>query len=77
MSIARIAFAFDAGTFAVMRALLDSEGIPALDMARGAHVAIAGVNQGYYVEVPGEHARRARQLLRENAFGKYLVEPRD
>jgi hypothetical protein len=73
MPFTRIAFAFDAGTFAVMRALLESEGVRVLDMARGGHVAIAGVDQGFYLEVLAEDRVLAERILRENDFGKHVV----
>jgi hypothetical protein len=47
MAVQRLAFVFDAGTFAVMKSLLESEGIGVLDLAYGGHVAIAGADQGY------------------------------
>jgi len=77
MAISRIAFTFDAGSWAVLKALLESEGIAVLDMARGAHVAIAGVDQGYYLHVADDDEIRARRLLRERGFGKYLLEESD
>ena len=73
MAISRLAFAFDAGTHGVLKAMLESEGIDVLDMARGAHVAIAGVNQGYYLHVLEDDRGRAERLLRERGFEKYLV----
>ncbi len=77
MAISRIAFTFDAGSWAVLKALLESEGIGVLDLARGAHVAIAGVDQGYYLQVADDDEIRARRLLREHGFGKYLVDSAD
>jgi len=73
MALTRLAFAFDAGTFGVLKALLESEGIPVLDIARGGHVAIAGVDQGYYIQVLEEDEAAAERLLRERGFGKYIV----
>ncbi len=74
MSVERLAFAFDIGTFAVLKALLQSEGIEVLDIARGGHVAIAGADQGFYVQVLAEDLRRAEQILRDSGFEKYLVD---
>ena len=74
MSIARVAFAFDAGTFGVMKSLLESEGVGVLDLAYGGHVAIAGADQGYYLQVLEEDQDQAADLLQENGFGKYLVQ---
>ena len=73
MAIQRLAFVFDAGTFAVMKSLLESEGVRVLDLAYGGHVAIAGADQGYYIEVLQEDQAQAAKLLRDNGFGKYLV----
>jgi len=73
MAIQRLAFVFDAGTFAVMKSLLESEGIAVLDLAYGGHVAIAGADQGYYLQVLEEDREQAAALLREHGFDKYLV----
>jgi hypothetical protein len=73
MAVQRLAFVFDAGTFAVMKSLLESEGVRVLDLAYGGHVAIAGADQGYYIEVLQEDHAQAATLLRDNGFGKYLV----
>ena len=73
MAVERLAFVFDAGTFAVMKSLLESEGVRVLDLAYGGHVAIAGADQGYYLEVLEEDRDQAAALLRENGFAKYLV----
>lgn len=73
MAVQRLAFVFDAGTFAVMKSLLESEGVRVLDLAYGGHVAIAGADQGYYIEVLDEDRDQAAALLREHGFDKYLV----
>ena len=73
MASLRIAHAFDFGTFAAMKSLLESEGIEVLDIAIGGHLAIAGVDHGYYVEVLPEHRNKARRILRENQLGKYVM----
>lgn len=73
MSLCRIAHAFDFGTYAVMKSLLESEGIAVVDAAFGGHLSIAGVDQGYYLEVTGEDVGRARTLLWENSFSRYLI----
>lgn len=71
----RIAFTFDMGSFATMQALLESEGITVVDLAMGGHVAIAGADQGYYLEVLPEQHDRARQILTDHELGKYLLDP--
>lgn len=73
MAIQRLAFVFDAGTFAVMKSLLESEGVKVLDLAYGGHVAIAGADQGYYLQVLEEDFDLARDLLQQHGFEKYLV----
>jgi hypothetical protein len=73
MAVQRLAFVFDAGTFAVMKSLLESEGIGVLDLAYGGHVAIAGADQGYYLQVLDEDREQAAELLREHGFEKYIV----
>ena len=69
----RIAFTFDIGTFAAIKALLTSEDIAVLDIAVGGHVSIAGADQGYYIEVLPEDQDRARQILRERGMDNYLL----
>ncbi len=73
----RVAFTFDFGTFAIMKSLLESEGLVVLDIAIGGHLAIAGADQGYYVEVPTDQQERARRILRDNEFGDYLLSDAD
>lgn len=73
MALERIAFTYNAGTFAVLKALLESEGIGVLDIARGGHVTIAGVDHGYYIEVLTEDRPLSERILREQGFGEYLV----
>ncbi len=75
MALTRLAFTFDAGSFEVIKSLLEREGIAVLDMQRGANVAIAGADQGYYVQVLDEDQPRAERILREHGMERYLVEP--
>lgn len=70
----RIAFTFDFGSFAAMKALLECEGIYVLDIAMGGHLSIAGADQGYYLEVASDQKDAARRLLREHDMGQYLLE---
>jgi len=69
----RIAFTYDFGSFAAIQALLMSHNIEVLDIAIGGHLAIAGVDQGYYVEVLPDDQSRARQILRDNNLAKYIL----
>ncbi len=69
----RIAFTFDFGSFAAIKALLEGHGIEVLDIAIGGHLAIAGADQGYYIEVLPEQRIHARRILKDNDLGKYLL----
>ncbi len=73
MATTRIAHAYDVGTFAAMKALLESEGVTVLDLAIGGHLAIAGADQGYYLVVLSDDSIRARRMLRDHDLGKYLL----
>lgn len=70
----RIAHTYDVGSFAVMKALLSSRGIQVLDIAIGGHLAIAGADQGYYLEVTPDDRLPAIQILHDNELGKYVLE---
>lgn len=74
MSSLRIAHTYDIGSFAAIKALLGSMGIEALDLAMGGHLAIAGADQGYYVEVVPYDKLRACQILCDNDLGRYLLD---
>jgi hypothetical protein len=73
----RIAHTYDVGSFAVIKALLESTGVEVLDIAIGGHLAIAGADQGYYIEVIPNDRVKAIRILRENDLGKYLLESED
>ena len=73
MASLRIAHTYDVGSFAQMKALLESEGIQVLDIAIGGHLAIAGADQGYYIEVIADHKLRACRILRDYDLGKYIL----
>ena len=72
MASLRIAHTYNFGTFAAMKSLLESEGVTVLDIAIGGHLAVAGVDQGYYLQVLTEDRVRARAILRHNDLGKYI-----
>jgi len=74
MALARIAHAYDFGTYVTMKSLLESEGIPVVDAAFGGHLSIAGADQGYYLEIHADNLGRARTLLWENSLGRYLLQ---
>ena len=71
----RIAHTYDIGAFVTMKALLEGSGIETLDLAVGGHVSIAGAEIGYFVEVVPDDQSRARQLLEENGYADFLLEP--
>ena len=73
MASLRIAHTYDFGSFAAIKALLESKGIQVLDIAIGGHLAIAGADQGYYIEVIPDDRLSACQILRDNDLGKYIL----
>lgn len=74
MSSVRVAHAYDFGTYAVMKSLLESEGMLVIDVAFGSHISIAGADQGYYLQVRATDQGRARTLLWQNSLAKYLLQ---
>jgi hypothetical protein len=74
MSSVRVAHAYDFGTYAVMKSLLESEGLLVIDLAFGGHISIAGADQGYYLQVRAADQGRARTLLWQNSLAKYLLQ---
>jgi hypothetical protein len=48
-------------------------GIQVLDIAIGGHLAIAGADQGYYIEVIPDDRLEAIEILRDNDLGKYIL----
>ena len=74
MSSVRVAHAYDFGTYAVMKSLLESEGMLVIDVAFGSHITIAGADQGYYLQVRATDQGRARTLLWQNSLAKYLLQ---
>ena len=69
----RIAYSTDIGQYVLMSALLRDNGIEVLDLMRAAHVSIAGVDHGFYVQVPASQAVRARRLLSDSEFRHCVV----
>ncbi|NNL56164.1 MAG: hypothetical protein HKO71_00300 [Pseudomonadales bacterium] len=68
-----IARSHDMGMAAVMQSLLIAEGVSVLPSAQSAHVSIAGADQSYTVQVAQGDAERARQLLAENGYDKFVI----
>ncbi len=74
MMFERVAYSTDLGEYVLMSALLRGRGVEVLDLMRAGHVSIAGVDHGFYVQVPGDQALRARRLLADSEFGRCIVE---
>ena len=70
----RVAYSTDIGEFVLMTSLLKDHGIEVLDMMRGGHVSIAGVDHGFYVRVPESQIIRARRFLGESEFSHCVIE---
>ena len=70
----RVAYSTDIGEFVLMSSLLKDNGIEVLDMMRAGHVSIAGVDHGFYVQVPESQGIRARRLLSDSEFTHCIVE---
>jgi len=73
MASLRIAHAYDIGTAAVMKSVLESEGIEVLDIGRAGHLSIAGADLGYYIEVAPGQRHQACRILRDHELGKYIL----
>ncbi len=69
-----VAAAPDFGVATVMRSLLESEGVIVLGLSTSEHVSIAGADQGYNIDVLRKDEMRARELLQNSSFERYLVE---
>ena len=69
-----VAVAPDFGVATVIRSLLESEGVVVLGLSTSGHVSIAGADQGYKIDVLTKDEMRARELLQNNSFERYLVE---
>lgn len=77
MGYCRIAYTPDIGIAAVVNALLQSEGINVRDISIGAHVSIAGADQGYFVEVMAMQVDEAVRLMAANDFSHLLLTASD
>jgi len=69
-----VAVAPDFGVATVIRSLLESKGVIVLGLSTSRHVSIAGADQGYKIDVLKKDEMRARELLQNNSFERYLVE---
>lgn len=68
-----VAVAPDFGVATVMRSLLESEGVVVLGLTSSGQASMADAAQGYKIDVLGKDELRARELLRNNSFERYLV----
>ncbi|MBT8130644.1 MAG: hypothetical protein KJO35_00115 [Gammaproteobacteria bacterium] len=69
----RIAYSTDIAEFVLMTALLRDHGIEVLDMMRAGHVSIAGVDHGFYVQVPESQMIKARRWLTDSEFSHCVI----
>ena len=75
MALVRIGYSANFGDIALMRSLLHEHGILAVEPRMSSHVSVAGVDQGWFLEVLAEDTDLARRLLRENDFDIFVVDP--
>ncbi|MFK7734039.1 MAG: hypothetical protein AB8B48_20630 [Pseudomonadales bacterium] len=68
-----LARCYDMGLAAVMKAALISEDIQVLDYTGSGHVSIAGADHSYYVKVPEQEYQRARKVLIDSGYEKYII----
>lgn len=68
-----LARCYDMGLVAVMKAALIGEGIEVLDYSGSGHVSIAGADHSYYVKVCEQEYERAKQVLTDSGFEKYII----
>jgi hypothetical protein len=73
MDFIRIAFARNAVEAGRIQSLIESKGFHPAPVATAAHVAFAGADQGYCVEVPSTEAVAVAALLRAEGLGKCLM----
>lgn len=69
-----VAVAPDFGVATVIRSLLESEGVIVAGLSTSGNVSIAGAVPGYKIDVLKKDEMRARELLQNNSFERYLVE---
>ncbi len=62
----RICVLTDIGDFGLVTSQLQEAGFNPLSSCNSSHILIAGVDQGYYIEVPAEEADDARAWLHSN-----------
>ncbi len=70
-----VARSYDMGMAVVMKSILIGEGVELLEYSGSGHVSIAGADQSYYVKVAEADAERAKALLAEAGYEKYLIQP--
>ncbi len=68
-----LARCYDMGMAAVMKALLISENVQVLDYSGSGHVSIAGADHSYYVKVSEQDYARAKEILVDAGYDKYII----
>lgn len=61
------------GMAAVMKSVLIGEDIEVLDYSGSGHVSIAGADHSYYVKVSEQEYARAKQVLIDSGYEKYII----
>jgi hypothetical protein len=69
----KVLISHDAGQAAMLRLELERAGLHPLELQTSPHVFTAGVDHGFYVEVPKDEAAEARNWLRENGYANLIV----
>jgi len=62
------------GIAAVIKSILIGEEIEVLEYSGSGHVSIAGADHSYYVKVRESEVERARAILAEAGYEKYLIQ---
>jgi uncharacterized protein YaaQ len=64
----------DQVTALLVHSLLEEEGIQVLELQDAAHASLAGTNTTYMIKVAEEEVERATSVLKNNQFGKWILE---
>lgn len=70
-----VARCYDMGIAVVMKSVLISEDIDVLEYSGSGHVSIAGADHSYYVKVGEADVEKARRVLTEAGYEKYIIQP--
>ena len=74
MALVRVAHTYELVDIVSMRALLADNDIETPELRLSTHVSIAGVDSGYVLEVRRHNEERARWLLRQSDYAKYVID---